>query len=103
MKDIVHPDFLYKSILNLLTPMFTPFTVNGSSLQLLKVGDRGIVKFCNIPDKNILKKLKSLGLNTGVTITIEQEFPSLMIQVGSILLEIDKELARNIYVRVINN
>lgn len=82
--------------------MFTPFTITGSSLDLLKVGDRAIIKFCNIQDKNILKKLKSLGLNTGVSITIEQDFPSLLIQVGSILLEIDKELARNIYVRIIN-
>ncbi|BAT52714.1 hypothetical protein NOS3756_16550 [Nostoc sp. NIES-3756] len=83
--------------------MYTPFTVTSSSLELLKVGDRGIVKFCNIQDKGVLKKLKSLGLTTGVIITVIQDFPSLIITVGSILLEIDKELARSIYVRVLKN
>lgn len=81
--------------------MFSSFTVTGSSLELLKVGDRAIVKFCNIQDKAILKKLQSLGLTTGVIITVEQIFPSLIITVGSILLEIDKELARCIYVRLL--
>ncbi|BAY39596.1 hypothetical protein NIES2111_39720 [Nostoc sp. NIES-2111] len=83
--------------------MYTPFTVTSSSLELLKVGDRGIVKFCNIQDKGVLKKLKSLGLTTGVIITVIQDFPSLIITVGSILLEIDKELARSTYVRVLKN
>ncbi|BCL34533.1 hypothetical protein NSMS1_09800 [Nostoc sp. MS1] len=70
---------------------------------MLKVGDRGIVKFCNIQNKSVLKKLKSLGLTTGVVITVQQDFPTLIITVGSILLEIDKELARSIYVRVLKS
>ncbi|QLE57100.1 FeoA family protein [Nostoc sp. TCL26-01] len=81
--------------------MFTPFSVTGSSLDLLKTGDRGIVKFCKIQDKTIIKKFSSLGLTTGTTITVEQHFPTLIVKVGSILLEIDKELARAIYVRII--
>ncbi|WP_224091649.1 FeoA family protein [Nostoc sp. MS1] len=83
--------------------MYSPFTVTSSSLELLKVGDRGIVKFCNIQNKSVLKKLKSLGLTTGVVITVQQDFPTLIITVGSILLEIDKELARSIYVRVLKS
>lgn len=81
--------------------MYFPFSVTSSSLELLRVGDRGIVKFCNIQDKTVIKKLKSLGLTTGVVITVQQDFPTLIITVGSILLEIDKELARSIYVRVL--
>jgi ferrous iron transport protein A len=81
--------------------MYSPFTVTSSSLELLKVGDRGIIKFCNVQDKNIIKKLNSLGLTTGVMISVKQDFPSLIITVGTILLEIDKELARSIYVRLL--
>lgn len=81
--------------------MYSPFTVTSSSLELLKVGDRGIINFCNVQDKNIIKKLYSLGLTTGVMISVKQDFPSLIITVGSILLEIDKELARSIYVRLL--
>ncbi|MBD2499802.1 FeoA family protein [Anabaena azotica] len=81
--------------------MYSPFTVTSSSLELLKVGDRALVKFCNIQDKNILKKLNSLGLTTGVMISVQQDFPSLIITVGTILLEIDKALARSIYVRLL--
>ncbi|MGH1395096.1 MAG: FeoA family protein [Trichormus sp.] len=81
--------------------MFTPFSVSGCSLELLRLGEKGIVISCNVQDKAVLKKLKSLGLTTGVTITVEQEFPSLLIKVGSILLDINKDLARAIYVRII--
>ncbi|UKO95940.1 FeoA family protein [Nostoc sp. UHCC 0870] len=81
--------------------MFTPFSVTGCSLELLRLGERGIITFCKIPDKTLLKKLASLGLTTGVTITVEQEFPTLIIKVGSILLEINKDLSRAIYVRII--
>lgn len=81
--------------------MFTPFSVAGCSLELLKLGEKGIVTFCKVQDQAVLQKLRSLGLTTGSSITIEQEFPSLLIKVGSILLEIDKELARAIYVRIL--
>jgi ferrous iron transport protein A len=83
--------------------MFAPFSVTGCSLELLKLGEKGIVTFCKTQDKALLKKLTSLGLTAGVTITVEQKFPSLLIKVGSILLEIEQELARAIYVRVLNS
>ncbi|MCF4965735.1 FeoA domain-containing protein [Nostoc sp. CMAA1605] len=81
--------------------MFTPFSVAGSSLELLQLGEKGIVTFCQVPDQTLLKKLKLLGLTTGTSITVVQKFPVILIKVGSILLEIDKELARTIYVRII--
>jgi ferrous iron transport protein A len=81
--------------------MFTPFSIAGCSLELLRLGEKGIVTSCKIKDQAVIKKLISLGLTTGTTITVEQEFPSLLIKVGNILLEIDKELARAIYVRII--
>ncbi|HEY9798972.1 MAG TPA: FeoA family protein [Leptolyngbyaceae cyanobacterium] len=83
--------------------MYSYFTVTDSSLDLLKVGDRALVKFCNVQDKNIIKKLNLLGLTTGVMISVKQDFPTLIITVGTILLEIDKALARSIYVRLLEN
>jgi hypothetical protein len=31
--------------------MFTPFSLKGSSLELLKIGQQGIVIFCKIPNE----------------------------------------------------
>ncbi len=83
--------------------MFTPFSVTGCSLELLQVGEKGIITFCKIQDDIILKKLKSLGVATGTTITLEQQFPSLIIKVGKILLDVEREVARTIYVRILKN
>jgi ferrous iron transport protein A len=105
MKDEVYfcsSSFILNT-LYLILQMFTTFSVTGCSLELLKVGERGIITGCKIQDEKILKKIISLGLRTGASITLEQHFPSLIIQVGTILLEIEKDVARTIYVRIINN
>lgn len=83
--------------------MFTPFTVTGCSLELLRIGERGIVTFCKVKDEIIRKKLMAIGVNIGTTITVEQCLPCLIIKVGNTSSTIDKETARAIYVRVINN
>ncbi|MBE9038626.1 FeoA family protein [aff. Roholtiella sp. LEGE 12411] len=81
--------------------MFTPFSVTGCSLELLKVGERGIITFCNSQDETILKKLTSMGVTPGTTITLEQHLPSLIIKVGNTSLPMDWESVRAIYVRVV--
>ncbi|WGV28705.1 FeoA family protein [Halotia branconii CENA392] len=81
--------------------MFTPFSVTGCSLDLLQVGEQGIITSCKIQDDLILKKLKSLGITTGTVITLEQQFPSLIIKAGKILLDVEKEVVCAIYVRII--
>lgn len=80
--------------------MFTPFSVTGCSLELLRVGERGIVTFCKSQDETILKKLTSMGVIPGNTITLEQHFPSLIIKVGNTSSPIDLESVRAIYVRI---
>jgi ferrous iron transport protein A len=44
-----------------------------------------------------------MGLIPGVTISIKQRFPSLLIKVGSTILKLDREATRAIYVRLLDN
>ncbi|MBN3871415.1 FeoA family protein [Nostoc sp. JL33] len=83
--------------------MFTPFSVTGCSLELLRTGERGIVTFCKSQDETILTKLMSMGVIPGTNITLEQNFPSLIIKVGNTSLALDMESIRAIYVRIIPN
>jgi len=83
--------------------MFTPFSVTGCSLELLKVGERGIVTFCRSQDKIILEKLISMGVIPGTTITLEQYLPFFIIKVGNTNLVIAQESVRAIYVRIIDS
>jgi ferrous iron transport protein A len=81
--------------------MFTPFSVTGCSIELLRVGERGIVTFCKSQDETILKKLTSMGVTPGTAITLEQHLPCLIIKVGNTSLPIDWESVRAIYVRIV--
>lgn len=80
--------------------MFSKFPITGSSLALLNIGERGIVKFCNIKDEKNLKELISMGIKLGTSITVEQRFPCFVIRVGENRLTLQKEIARRIYVRI---
>ena len=82
--------------------MFTPFTIMGCSLELLKSGELGIVTACQSQDETIRKKLISMGIKTGNTITVEQQFPTFIIKCGSLSMTINRQIARAIYVRVID-
>nr|MCM0591654.1 ferrous iron transport protein A [Gloeotrichia echinulata DEX184] len=83
--------------------MFTPFSVTGCSLELLRIGEQAIVTFCKVQDETIRKKLIAIGVTIGTTITLEQCFPSLIVKVGNTSSTIDRATAKAIYVRIINN
>jgi ferrous iron transport protein A len=83
--------------------MFQAFSINGCSLELLNVGEQGIVTYCQTQDEKIRKKLSSMGVIPGISISLEQQFPSLNINIGNIYMIIDRETARTIYVRIINS
>lgn len=81
--------------------MFTQsFTVFGSSLELLNTGERGVVTKFKSKDETIIKKLMAMGVTPGMSITLEQRFPSLVIKAGQTRLELDQGIARAIYVRI---
>ncbi|MFH7029092.1 MAG: FeoA family protein [Heteroscytonema crispum UTEX LB 1556] len=83
--------------------MFPPFSVTGSSLELLKAGEKGIVTFCKSDNEIIQKKLIAMGVKPGTAITLKKRFPSFIVKVGNTSLAIDKEITRAIYVRIISD
>lgn len=81
--------------------MFTQsFTISGSPLEFLNPGERGVIASFISKDKTLIKKLMAMGLIPGISITLEQRFPSFVIKAGNTHLAIDKEIARAIYVRL---
>ncbi|MDZ8105675.1 MAG: FeoA family protein [Nostoc sp. DedQUE12a] len=83
--------------------MFAPFSVTGCSLELLRVGEQGIITFCKIEDEIILNKLISKGITPGKYITVQQRFPSLILKIENTSLSVNIETARAIYVRIIHH
>jgi ferrous iron transport protein A len=83
--------------------MFTPFSISGCSLELLKPGEQGIVIFSKTQDETIRKNLISMGITSGSKITLKQRFPAWIIKINNISLTIDRKIARAVYVRVIEN
>ncbi|ACC79161.1 FeoA family protein [Nostoc punctiforme] len=83
--------------------MFTPFSITGCSLELLRTGEQGIVTFCKSQDKIILNQLISIGVTLGTIITLEQNFPSFIIKIENISLALDTKSIQAIYVRIIDN
>ena len=103
MEDVDHLSSFQFSPFYFDNTMFTPFTIMGCSLELLKSGDRGIVTVCQSQDETIRKKLILMGIKTGNTITVEQQFPTFVIKCGDLSMTIDREIAQAIDVRVIDS
>ncbi|MBD2336197.1 ferrous iron transport protein A [Calothrix sp. FACHB-156] len=83
--------------------MFTPFTIKGCSLELLKPGERGIVAFCKIPNEKCRQELIAMGISVGTSITIKEKSPTFQIEVNNITFSIDKEISCIIYVRIVDS
>ncbi|BAY15204.1 FeoA family protein [Anabaenopsis circularis NIES-21] len=83
--------------------MFTPFSIIGCSLELLKPGEQGIVAFYQNENTKILDKIISIGIKIGTSITIEQQFPSLLVKVNNQTITINQKIARTIYVRIVES
>ena len=77
------------------------FTVCLSPLDLLKSKERGIVKCLKNSDKSILEQIAMLGIVPGIPITLEQRFPSFTVAIARDRIELNREIARSIYVRVV--
>lgn len=80
--------------------MFTGFTVSGSSLPLMKVGERGIITRFTSTDTRAIRELKALGLDRGKSVRLVQQFPNFVISAGGKQLALSKRLRQSIYVRV---
>jgi len=98
---IFHPLFFTLHTLSLILSMFTPFSVAGCSLALLKPGEQGIIAFYQTQNHKILTQIDSLGIKIGNSITLEKYLPSLIIKLEDRNICINKEIAQTIYVRIV--
>jgi ferrous iron transport protein A len=79
------------------------FTVSGSSLKLMGIGERGIVAGFSHSNDAIKGKLRSLGLIPGTAITLEQRFPRFIVKAGFNRIALDEQMIRAVYVRLVDH
>lgn len=68
------------------------------SLKDMQSNDKGKVSYLNTHDKDVLKKLISMGILPGSQIKLLHRYPSFVFDVGSSTFAIDEELAEHIFV-----
>jgi ferrous iron transport protein A len=76
------------------------FTIAGSSLKLLSIGERGVITRLNSEDETILQKLRAMGITLGSSITLEQRFPRFIVRSGMHRFALTDPVVRAIYVRL---
>ncbi|WP_225938107.1 ferrous iron transport protein A [Leptothermofonsia sichuanensis] len=81
----------------------TGFSVQGTSLKLLRSQERGVItRISSICDATA-QKLRKLGLAPGQTIAIEQRFPRFIVRVGRDCHALDETVISAIYVRIVGH
>ena len=78
----------------------TSFTVTGSSLSMLKPGEKGIVARIQTLKDSLQQEIRSLNINPGTTIIVEQRFPRFLVRIGTTQLVLTPEILNAIYVRL---
>jgi ferrous iron transport protein A len=76
------------------------FTVSGSTLSLLKAGEKGVVTRITSLDRTLVQQLKAMGVVPGTTVALEQQSPQYKIRVDQHQFVIGHETAQAIYVRL---
>jgi DtxR family Mn-dependent transcriptional regulator len=71
-------------------------------LSELDVEQVGKIAYIHSQEPEKLQKLMAMGVMPGMTITLITRFPSFVFQLGQTQIAIDKEIAGDIYVRLIN-
>lgn len=70
------------------------------SIADLKKGQEGIIAELDTKNKNILRKLMSMGILPGMNVKMIQAFPAYVFQVGYTQVAVDKEIASVILVNI---
>lgn len=70
------------------------------ALSSVKSGEGGTVAALKTEDETLLRKLMAMGVNPGISITLEQRFPSYIIKVGRTRAALDREIAQTIYLNI---
>jgi ferrous iron transport protein A len=76
------------------------FTIAGSTLSLLKIGEQGVVTRIASLDATIVHQLRCMGVVPGALVTLEQRSPHWIICVGHDQFAVSASTARAIYLRV---
>ncbi|MEB3291780.1 MAG: FeoA family protein [Synechococcales bacterium] len=81
----------------------TAFSVQGTSLKLMRSGERGVITQIQPLQDATARKLKSMGFLRGQTICLEQRFPRFIVRVGAQRHALSESLLQAIYVRIVPN
>lgn len=71
-----------------------------SALVNLRVNQKAKVAYIHTRDRKKLEKIMAMGVLPGMAITLIQNFPSYVFQIGQSQFAIDKDLAEFIFVRI---
>ncbi|MDJ0731372.1 MAG: FeoA family protein [Crocosphaera sp.] len=67
------------------------------ALSTLKTGNTGKVSCLRTTDEAIIRRLMIMGVVPGISVTLEQRFPSYIIKLGRSRATLDHETAKIIY------
>ncbi len=67
-------------------------------LSELRKGQRGEIAYIHTTDRKMLKKIMAMGALPGLSITLDQRFPSYVFQIGESRFAVDKNVADQIQV-----
>jgi DtxR family Mn-dependent transcriptional regulator len=67
-------------------------------LSELRKGQRGEIAYIHTTDRKMLKKIMAMGALPGLSITLNQRFPSYVFQIGESRFAVDKNVAEQIQV-----
>lgn len=81
--------------------LMTGFSVQGTSLKMLRSRERGAIARIKTSDDAIAQNLRKMGITPGQSIAVEQRFPRLIVRVGDNLQTLDAKAINAIYVRII--
>jgi len=71
-----------------------------ASLAEMEPGEQGRIAYLHPRERATLDKLMAMGAVPGAAITLNQRFPSFVLQVGQTQVAVDSDIASSIYVRL---
>ena len=74
-----------------------------SPLSTIKAGKTVKVVYISTKSHASLDRLSGIGVIPGLKLSIHQKFPSMILQYGETQLALDNDIAKNIFVRIIQN
>jgi DtxR family Mn-dependent transcriptional regulator len=74
-----------------------------SPLSTIKAGKTVKVVYISTKSHASLDRLSGIGVIPGLELTIHQKFPSMILQYGETQLALDNDIAKNVFVRIIQS